>query len=173
MNLPFMQYWPDTMPEHMAGKPTLFPQKIWSSGIFDGSNPVISIKDYTKKDGEIMWDMASYDVAPKLHTIRKDSKSLWKSGRDIHFWINYRTPSQFQFAPIVKCCYVQRIWITNINVNDGWNHLPDVFIDGHIQDMEAVSNLAKNDGFDSVWDFFEWFKEDFTGTIIHWTDLKY
>jgi hypothetical protein len=33
--------------------------------------------------------------------------------------------------------------------------------------------IARHDGFDSVNDFLDWFSEDFTGKLIHWTDLKY
>ena len=36
-----------------------------------------------------------------------------------------------------------------------------------------MKDLARNDGFDSIQAFFEWFKEDFEGKIIHWTDLRY
>jgi hypothetical protein len=36
-----------------------------------------------------------------------------------------------------------------------------------------VEVLARNDGFATVKDFFEWFSEDYTGKIIHWTELRY
>lgn len=38
---------------------------------------------------------------------------------------------------------------------------------------DLIEKIAINDGFDSVDDFFSWFKDDFTGKIIHWTNLKY
>jgi hypothetical protein len=38
---------------------------------------------------------------------------------------------------------------------------------------EEMIRLARNDGFDSVEDFFSFFPEDFKGKIIHWTDLRY
>ena len=34
-------------------------------------------------------------------------------------------------------------------------------------------NLVQNDGFASISDFFKFFNKDYTGKIIHWTDLKY
>jgi hypothetical protein len=33
--------------------------------------------------------------------------------------------------------------------------------------------IARKDGFDTLEDFLDWFSEDFTGKLIHWTDLKY
>ena len=36
-----------------------------------------------------------------------------------------------------------------------------------------LRELAKNDGFESVEDFFAYFNKDFKGKIIHWTDLQY
>lgn len=33
--------------------------------------------------------------------------------------------------------------------------------------------LFHNDGFENLFDFFEWFNEDFKGKIIHFTDLRY
>ena len=34
-------------------------------------------------------------------------------------------------------------------------------------------NLVQNDGFASISDFLKFFNKDYTGKIIHWTDLKY
>lgn len=36
-----------------------------------------------------------------------------------------------------------------------------------------IEKLVRNDGFDSVEDFFDWFNKDFEGKIIHWTYLRY
>jgi len=36
-----------------------------------------------------------------------------------------------------------------------------------------LEQLAKNDGFNSVEDFWNWFTEDFKGQIIHFTDFRY
>lgn len=41
-------------------------------------------------------------------------------------------------------------------------------------DMDVnMLKLAINDGFESIDDFFNYFNEDTTGKIIHWTDLEY
>ena len=37
----------------------------------------------------------------------------------------------------------------------------------------TVENIARNDGFDSINEFFDFFDKDFSGKIIHWTDKKY
>ena len=48
-----------------------------------------------------------------------------------------------------------------------------MIIDNIVLTNKQIEQLAKNDGFDSVQDFFNWFNEDFNGRIIHWTDFKY
>jgi ribonuclease HIII len=57
------------------------------------------------------------------------------------------------------------------------NNLPAlkaVIIDDkkRLNDKE-IETLAQNDGFNTIYDFFAYFNEDFTGKLIHWTDLKY
>ena len=40
--------------------------------------------------------------------------------------------------------------------------------------QENMLQLAKNDGFDSIEDFFKFFTKDiFVYKLIHWTDFKY
>ena len=36
-----------------------------------------------------------------------------------------------------------------------------------------IKRLSKNDGFDSIEDFWSFFNQDYQGMIIHWTDTKY
>ena len=36
-----------------------------------------------------------------------------------------------------------------------------------------IERLSKNDGFDSIEDFWSFFNQDYQGMIIHWTDTKY
>jgi len=38
---------------------------------------------------------------------------------------------------------------------------------------DKMNNFALKDGFNSIEDFFNWFKEDFEGILIHWTNFKY
>lgn len=97
--------------------------------------------------------------------------------------INNRTPERFQFAPVVRCLSTQIIRIT-WKVIDQEETMAMVHTEGKLYGHALYKNcrlhahagihtLALNDGFDSVEDFFEYFNEDFTGKIIHWTDLKY
>ena len=51
--------------------------------------------------------------------------------------------------------------------------LVNVYIDNRTIAYPKLYKLAINDGFDSIEKFFEWFNKDFTGKIIHWTNLKY
>jgi len=37
----------------------------------------------------------------------------------------------------------------------------------------SIELLAKNDGFESVEDFWKWFNVEKTFRCIHWTDFKY
>ncbi|MHB8209116.1 hypothetical protein [Mucilaginibacter sp.] len=108
--------------------------------------------------------------AAKIHTIREDKPNRWKPGNDIHFVINNRTANRFQFAPIIKCKSVQTIQIK-------WKHKGKrswvkVLIDGKVI-HGVLHHLAPNDGFGCIDDFLAYFNKDFTGKIIHWTDLKY
>lgn len=176
MIVPFSTHWPKTMPEHMAGKPTHFTEKIWATLILETEH---SISDYEKYDKEhykrfnkAMSDYKELLISGKGHTIRADQKDRWKPGRDIHFVINNRSKNQFQFAPVIKCVSTQRIFIHRA---DGINkHLYSFMtIDNKHVDDKTLERLVKNDGFDCVEDFFAWFSEDFTGKIIHWTNLKY
>lgn len=47
------------------------------------------------------------------------------------------------------------------------------FIDGFCQTLNESRVIAGNDGFNSIDDFFAYFNKDFSGKIIHWTDLRY
>lgn len=167
----------------LNGKPTHFVEKIWQGlltndlefSLFDLPNfleNVPGLKDY--KIG---------NRPAKLHTIRKDEKDRWKAGKDIHMVINNRTPKRCQFAPVVKCVSTQEIKIT-WEVIDQEEIMAKVYIEdklyGHalyrncrLHAHAGINTLALNDGFKSVEAFLEYFSEDFTGKIIHWTNLKY
>ena len=163
------------------GKPTYFVEKILKS--FDG-------KDCTEDD-ELMLKEAIYlgflspykydEVKPKLHTIREDKNDRWKPGVMIDFFINARQKNMFRFAPRIPVVSTQRInitWLTKYMVFVTIDNKPigDAIWDRGFICMSCdtrLRELAKNDGFDRVEDFFAYFNKDFTGKIIHWTDLKY
>ncbi len=159
------------------GKPTYFIQKIWN-GFIDQNvlNGILArgfFSEYTEKFNS-NWDTKE-GLHPKITTIRKDEHNRWKPGMKIHFVINNRSKNFFQFAPVIDCKSVQKIEIEYTNFSKD----PIIVIDGtHFYNEKigidhGVKQLAQNDGFDSVDDFFEYFNTDFTGKIIHWTDLKY
>lgn len=173
MNLGFSQT--------INGQPTNFPEKIWESlGLFDRKNPnpmldieyVVYRDKFYKKFGQY-WSSGFH--TPKFHTIREDIKCRWKAGMNIHFVINSRTKDRFQFAPVVTCVSVQEIFIEHskfsclspmIYIHNGKN------LFNPLTYQEMVS-LAKNDGFNSLDDFFKYFNKDFKGKLIHWTGLRY
>jgi hypothetical protein len=121
------------------------------------------------------------DLHPKITTIREDKADKWEKGRLIHPVINNRSKNRFQFAPILSCISVQKIEIKYTHATFADDQVPRVYIDGklyfnpngnevHWGDMKR---LARNDGFEDTGDFFCYFYKDFTGKIIHWTNLKY
>lgn len=159
----------------IKGKPNHFVEKIWAGLISEIKG--ISINDYEiyskshmNKFGTEMSEYVGVFIDPKIHTIRADNKDRWKAGNNIHSVINNRTKNRFQFAPVVPCVSAQKIKITYLM---GCGDYPSVKIDGHILKYNKIEQLAKNDGFDSVEDFFAWFDWDFEGKIIHWTNFKY
>ncbi len=117
----------------------------------------------------------------KIHSIREDSTNRWKAGNSIHFAVGVRTKQYNQFKPTGKCYSTQKVefkWKhNNIGmVNQSWS--VQVFIDGVDVTVKGdiVDDLIKNDGFKTRKEFFEWsswFRKNFKGKIIHWTDFKY
>lgn len=164
-----------------GGQPNFFIDKIWFGFAVSQkfSEPLARAYFYLygKKFGT-EWDLPlqndERDPRPKLHTIRRGHR--WKAGMKIHAVIHNRTANRFQFAPTFQCLSVQDIIIQHtghspnyplVMVHNGKNLMNPL---GY-QEMEK---LARNDGFDSIDHFFEYFNEDFEGQIIHWTPfLKY
>ena len=109
-----------------------------------------------------------------IHTIRLDKSNRWKKGAKIHFWrgnprnVNAKK-KPYPFSEAV-CKSVQNIEI--INPTEYLNHTI-IKIDGRQLTMEEMQQLAWNDGFENLAAFQFYFNEDYTGKIIHWTDLIY
>lgn len=105
----------------------------------------------------------------KIHTIREGIRSRWREGMKIHFATGVRTKNYKQFKEGI-CMGTRRIEIE-----------PDsktVFIIVNQTGVATFNNkgvetLAKNDGFDSVDDFWVWFNQPFSGRIIYWTKEPY
>jgi hypothetical protein len=160
------------------GQPNYFPEKIIAGldlydhrkmTLNDGLAEVLEPTDTEFYSGACN---PLFDHKPKLHTIRLDPKNRWKAGMDIHMVIKNRTPDRFQFAPVVKCNSTQ---ILGVHYPKNGIGKPEVQVDNmlHKYDSSLVKQLAINDGFDSIEDFFAYFNKDFTGKLIHWTALKY
>tara|TARA_R110002126_G_scaffold251055_3_gene394053 strand:+ start:2333 stop:2857 length:525 start_codon:yes stop_codon:yes gene_type:complete len=174
MILGFTQHWPKEM-GLWGHQPTNFVERIWESIDDEWNSNHDDFKIYWAKNQSVILDNDygfgfTSDFTPKLHTIRQDATNRWKEGNDIHFYINVRKRNMFNFAPVVKVKSVQIIQIKHSG--ERWR-MPWVMIDGSLQTAVEIKQLAINDGFETVEQFFTWFNEDFTGKIIHWTNLKY
>lgn len=101
----------------------------------------------------------------KIHTIRSDQHNRWKAGRIIQFATGVRTKNYNQFM-VGECVSTQ-------NIKIDWNDMPDIEISIDGKKMFDHWGLAKNDGFDSLKEFYEWFDKDFIGKIIHFTSFRY
>lgn len=188
MTLSFSTQCPSRIGEQ-AGQPNYFVEKIWS-GLLEIDCDFYS--DYLHPDGrpDLIKSPSFYkDFKPKLHTIREDKNDRWKAGMDIHMVINNRTKNRFQFAPVLKCVSVQEI---EIKYTKSSNNTPLIYVGIESQKTKGymlcldtynpesksssfglIDKLAINDGFDSVEDFFAYFNTDFSGKLIHWTELVY
>ena len=170
------------------GDPTYFVEKIWE-GLRNHDLYKDERNQFQNDFGNAIMNASSVskvpvcglpfdEVKPKLHTIREDKSNRWKAGNYIHFVINNRSKNRFQFAPVIKCLSVQKIRIlwddeepcVYLWKSDNVGFMPFAY-SGYNE--KGLLNLAQNDGFESIDDFFKWFDSDFTGKIIHWTDLKY
>jgi hypothetical protein len=172
----------------MNGKPTYFVEKILASLIayaksVDNHLLLADIMrfayrycEFFKVDYKRFLETIK-EVNPKDHTMREDSKERWNDYCLIHFFINARTKLMFLFAPVLRVKSTQKVQILYKGL------FVAVAIDGFLfysssdnslgQGSLVMLQLAKNDGFDTIEDFFAYFNKDFTGKIIHWTDLRY
>ena len=153
------------------GKPTYFVEKIHSGLLQNG------VTDF---DG-ISFENRNFDLKkltrsePKIHTIRTDKKNRWKAGMMIDFFINARQKDMFRFAPRIEVFSIENIEIvhSDFHGDKGYDKGSWVLIDNIVISSCWVDTLARNDGFESTGDFFDYFNEDFKGKIIHWTDHQY
>lgn len=175
----------------LSNKPTFFCEKIWSGLLrfFKLKQYEEFAKMHEEKYGNTNgFGYEEIHIYEKIHTIREDKTNRWKKGNTINFYIGARTVDMFNFAPDVECKSTQKIRIKVIENpivdivsytlehklnGETYKKAFSVYVDDYFLDTETLKDLAHNDGFESLEDFFEWFNEDFTGKIIHWTDLKY
>lgn len=101
----------------------------------------------------------------KIHTIRK-RKTPIKQGDILYHFENWRTPAVNKFYQS-KCCYLKNIIIFITKTKFPYI---TVFIDGKSISPVSIYLLAKNDGFDHIQDFIDFFDQGapFSGQIIGW-----
>lgn len=157
----------------IKNKPTYFVEKIWQSLL--SKNVSMNMKEFIEIANKCK-AIKEYVVGSKpakIHTIRADPKNRWKVGNKIHFVIGNRTKNRFQFAPIINVVSIQSFkieWKRSIDMKNRWLKIT---IDGKEISGQQIVDLVQNDGFDTYTDFCNYFKEDFEGKIIHWTNFKY
>jgi hypothetical protein len=155
------------------GKPTYFFDKISETDSFE-SNFRFSegCREVSEKTTYKEWfDLVCIDkdIKPKIHTLRKDKANRWKKGTKIHFTLWNRTPRQTCFG-ILPCTGTQRCVVNPIKKTI------NVITPGQgmgVKEITDIQQFAKNDGFDTVEEFWEYFDKPEAYTIIHWTDFKY
>lgn len=153
------------------GKPTHFVEKIWAGLYADFPAQAVS-HDHCIKCICHGYDLyAGRQWAPKRHTIRAYGKREWRPGMTAHLVVHNRTPHRFEFAQvIVKEVQHIEIWIMDETERE-------VIVDlGKPLTPQQIEDLARNDGFDLVEDFWTYFDKPhprFEGVIIHWSDLIY
>lgn len=194
MILPFKEYF-----DKQKTKPTYFREKILASvGMIDWVlNGHRYITDLNAYNNEQRWlgneSNLTPGYTPKLHTFREGNR--WKAGDIMHMAYGIRTNNYQQFnkwiSELQKVKSVQKIEIKWSAAFNGTNILKrvTVYIDDKQYDRleeaalyspDRLNMLARNDGFDvnngpntEYMSFFRWFNKDFSGQIIHWTDLRY
>lgn len=164
----------------LNGKETYFVEKILKGiqSYYLGNDILINMDLYWHNT--IDDNVLKAYLKPKIHTIREDKNNRWQIGDKIDFFINCRQPNMQRFAPVITVESVQNIEIIYVPFGDKKQDArPFVRVDGRlIYDVgqtlwSQMKEFAENDGFESVNDFFEYFNKDFTGKIIHWTNIKY
>lgn len=129
---------------------------------------------------------------PKLHTLREDPNNRWQPGKGIHFATGVRSANYncFRFEEN-GCKSIQYVKIFNTGAILRIDISSEIFIKENGDTMcrykniynkddrseigkEWLETFIRNDGFDTVEQFWAWFnKPVWHGKIIHWTDLKY
>lgn len=107
----------------------------------------------------------------KIHTIREDKHQRWKPGMKIHHWMynprhTFRNPYPFLQDRGDVLVSKQKIDVEPL--------IKMIRIDGdHFLNDQQMDELAFNDGLENTRVLFTWFKESFSGWILHWTDKRY
>jgi hypothetical protein len=156
------------------GSPTFFIEKIWR-GLLNEGLPIGAraqhepyAEAYRAKFGKYWDGYRQEGITPKIHSIRAKKAGIWMPGRQIHCFVNSRTPDCFRFAPTLECCGIRSfsLWYGGF-INGRFNF----DVDG--RRLDDGETLARNDGFDDIPKFTKFLNRHFHGDIIHWTNFKY
>jgi hypothetical protein len=158
----------------IKGKPTKFVEKILKNFI---QTEFFYTNNESMQMGGNLDIHYCLDCRPKLHTIREDKNNRWKPGTMIDFFINARQKNMFRFAPKIPVVSEQKIeinWFCKKEYEPfyWWKNVT-ICVDDVYLSCEQCIELAQNDGFDTIEDFFNYFNKNYKGKIIHWTDLRY
>lgn len=108
----------------------------------------------------------------KKHSFRSDPTERWEEGKKIHFHHGGRK-LKYNCWHIGVCTGVQTVRIVWLDMKMTEIKRPEIWLDNKLLNNRKMNELAWNDGFDNLTDFFRWFNKDFTGRIIHWSDVRY
>lgn len=172
-------------------EPTFFREKILLGAGKTVIIPEMNVVMDNKKPGYVSHVSQNPILKPKLHTMREDKHNRWKPGMSIQ--MVYRGPKysiKHEFnkgiPELSKCVSTQKVEIYYSDMNG--TKSVSIHIDNELfgvvnftdegkpyfgLDEKEMKQFMYNDGFDSPEDFFRWFNKDWTGKLIHFTDLKY
>jgi len=171
MILDFPTHFPEGL-ERVGGKPTYFIAALWRAvlhGITMNADQFIQISvTLSDQDKRLI-----NTIAPKIHTLRKDEENIWHAGMIIEAVTNAGTPQERPILPEVPCISTQKLQICHYSKEMYGNRAPDIQVDDIRMTPQAVEQMALNDGFECVEDFFAYFNKDWKGKIIHLTDFRY
>ena len=189
MILGFMQYFP-FKGENGEKEPTNFREKILASqGLVRWQHNgqwYITDLNAVNKEAIFNGDESNLkpDFTPKIHTFRADPHNRWKAGMKVSMvyrgagykildWFNEGIPELDTIKSIQK---IKIKWIDITVTIEGEKknmQTPCFFIDEKEQDLRNFDKIIINDGFSSMKQFSKWFKKDWSGKILHFTDFRY
>lgn len=118
----------------------------------------------------------------KIHTLRTDKTKRWKQGMKIHHCYSFRSKHGYYCFEVGKCVSVQKVLLV-ITGSSIINYSLNITVDRKRLTGKQITKFIKNDGFENVTDFINWFfninsngsrkKTMWAGVIIHWTNFKY
>jgi hypothetical protein len=120
----------------------------------------------------------------KIHTLREDKTNRWQTGRKMHMYTGRYTATDRQFIKEAECVSVQYvevnaklklIYIGRMEHVVIYRQRLDSTYFQRVRELTEAQALqfARNDGFDTLEDFWQWFTTTKTLKLIHWTDKRY